>query len=261
VLDLPALNASLSASGSIAANNVVWFDKIGSTNDYLLSRQHFHGCVCLAGIQTEGRGRRGRQWGAPYGSSVLMSIGWQIDLSRTPGLSLVCGLAVQRVLDRLGVGNVSLKWPNDVLLHNRKVAGILVELVADKCVVGLGLNVNFGEEKPDVLLDSVIPWTDLSSSGYKIEYTTLVEDLIVTFCQSLEQFSCSGFGPFVDRWNHYHGFHGKRVQLTGGQTASGIVVGVNESGALILDTADGRSEFYSGDVSMSPSLQTGVLST
>ncbi len=258
MLDLPALNASLSASGSIAANNVVWFDSIGSTNDYLLSQQNFHGCVCLAGIQTEGRGRRGKQWGAPYGSSVLMSIGWQIDLSRTPGMSLVCGLAVQRALHNLGVDNVSLKWPNDVLLENRKVAGILVELVAGKCVIGLGLNVNFGVEKPDSLLEPAMPWTDLSNAGYKIEYNQLVENLVVVICQSLEQFTLTGFNPFIDRWNRHHGFHGKRVQLTGGQTVSGIVVGVNESGGLILDTAEGRRIFYSGDVSMAPFMQTAT---
>ncbi len=252
LIDLPALNARLSAAGSVAANKVVWFDRIGSTMDYLMQSKDIHGHICLAGIQESGRGRRGKQWLAPYGSSVLMSTGWQVEESETSGMSLVCGLAVQSALGNLGVDNVSLKWPNDVLLSGRKVAGILVEIVDRKCVIGLGLNVDVGSAETQSPVETMTPWTDLMKSGYAIEYQSLVYNLIISLGQYLEDFNRMGFSPFINQWNQHHSYHGKMVRVSGTENSTGVVSGVNENGGLVLNTDIGQKVFYSGNVSMLP---------
>lgn len=218
----------------------------------------FHAVVCLAGLQTAGRGRRGNSWQAPYASSILMSIGWRIDPANISGLSLACGIAVRRALKALDVSGVSLKWPNDLLLRGAKFAGILVEINDDKCVVGLGVNIDIKEDHIQSPMATSTPWTDLYREGYKIDYQALVCQLIMKLCDTLGRFSKEGFAPFVEEWNQNHLFHLSQVRVCGQQTVSGRVSGVSEQGGLMLETKSGIQVFYSGDVSLIPELGTGT---
>ena len=104
--------------------------------------------VCVAEVQTAGRGRKGRSWVAPFGGSICLSLGWQFTESppTLPALSLAIGIAVVRVLRRMGASAAGLKWPNDILWQGRKLAGILIEMRGEsagpaRVVIGLGLNV------------------------------------------------------------------------------------------------------------------------
>ncbi|MGI9317162.1 MAG: biotin--[acetyl-CoA-carboxylase] ligase [bacterium] len=259
-IDIVELNRKLKSNGCSAAGNVVWFDQIGSTNDYIMALEDPHAAVCIAGLQTKGRGRRGNSWQAPYGSSVLMSMGWRIEPQRVGGLSLACGIAVRRALQELGVENVSLKWPNDLLLGEAKFAGILTEITDKKSVVGLGMNINIVESQPQSPGQTSLPWTDLHREGYNIDFLTLVNRLITELCYTLSHFCKVGFEPFIEEWNRYHNYHLSQVQINGAQTLSGQVKGVDRFGGLIIDTQDGEQTLYSGAISMRPESHHGARS-
>ena len=100
------------------------FETIGSTNTYLLGLDGVANRVCLAKRQTAGRGRRGRTWQSRASGSVLMSMGWEFNGQDLSGLSLVCGLASVWALREFGLAGVALKWPNDLLVNEKKLAGI-----------------------------------------------------------------------------------------------------------------------------------------
>lgn len=250
LIDLAELNAQLENSGCCAAHKVVWFDRIGSTNDYLMNLEGAHGAVCLAGEQSAGRGRRGNRWQAPYGSSVLMSIGWRLNPRRAQGLSLACAVAVRRALKKVGVENVRLKWPNDLFLRNAKFAGLLVELSDKKCVVGLGMNIKIDEAQTQSPERTSLPWTDLHREGYEVNKVSLLTHLITELCDVLEEFCRLGFGPFMQEWNRYHLFHLSNVEIDGERSVSGQVMGVNQNGGLIIRNQSGDHEIFTGAVSL-----------
>ena len=260
MIDLVELNNQLRAAGCRATDNVMWFDQIGSTNDHILSQDDPHAAVCIAGLQVHGRGRRGNRWHAPYGSSVLMSIGWRIPAQDAQGLSLACGVAVKRALRELGIEKVFLKWPNDLMLGNAKFAGILIELARDNCVVGLGLNVDIGRDRAQSPQRTSLPWTDLHREGYKVDLLLLYRHLICELCGALEQFSAAGFGSFRDEWNRNHLYHLDEVQVQGDCPVSGRVMGADTQGGLVIRTTDGDRTFYAGEVSLRPISRSGQLS-
>ncbi|HEY4210646.1 MAG TPA: biotin--[acetyl-CoA-carboxylase] ligase [Steroidobacteraceae bacterium] len=152
--------------------DIAW--SVGSTNTMLLERQNptFGSCeVFLTEYQTAGRGRRGRTWVAPLGGSICLSLSWTFrevppDLS---ALGLVIGVCSVRALGLLGVPGVRLKWPNDILVEDRKLGGILIELRAESAgpacvVIGVGLNVALGTELIAKIAETGVAPTDLVSA-------------------------------------------------------------------------------------------------
>jgi len=122
---------------------------IDSTNQYLLERldKLKSGDACIAEYQQAGRGRRGRQWFSPFGTNLYLSMYWRLEQGPAAaiGLSLVIGIVIAEVLQKLGAHDVRVKWPNDLYLNDRKLAGILVELTgktgdAAQIVMGAGIN-------------------------------------------------------------------------------------------------------------------------
>ena len=252
MIQFDTLNQFLMENNCASANKVEWFDEIASTNDYVMALDDYHGAVCVAGLQTAGRGRRGRQWMAPAGSSILMSIGWRIAPSDAEGLSLACGIGVYHALKCINVLGVSLKWPNDVLLGDKKLAGILVELGRDRAVIGVGLNLNLQVGQSQFPQHTRSPWTDLGRQGYHVEYQSMLQQLILNLSKAITQFELHGFVSMQGQWNQLHQFHHKNVNLEGTERVQGNVAGVTENGALILDTEAGQHIFHAGEVSMSP---------
>ncbi len=238
----------------MSAGRVHWFDEIASTNNYIAQHADAHGRVCLAGLQTQGRGQRGKQWQAPFMSSVLMSLGWKLPVRNIGGLSLVCGLAVKSALESMHVAAVTLKWPNDVLLDGKKLGGILVEVTGQKVVIGVGMNVNLGDEieTEQFPVQTRLPWTDLHRSGYEPERSSLVAALIIQLSHTLENFAEHGFDSFRETWMQAHHFHQKPVAIKGAEDVEGIVTGVDTDGGLIVDLKGETRIFYAGEISMSP---------
>ena len=129
-------------------HEVRWFDSLDSTNRYVLDearRGAPEGLVAVADFQTAGRGRRGRGWVAPPGASLLVSVLLRPSLApeQTPLVSMACGVAMAEAVARVAGFTPALKWPNDLVVGDRKLAGILAERDGDAVVVGAGVNVEW----------------------------------------------------------------------------------------------------------------------
>lgn len=229
---------------------------IDSTNQYLLERVEnlSSGSVCIAEYQTQGRGRRGRQWVSPFGSNLYLSMYWRLDagMAAAMGLSLIVGVAIAEALEQQGISGVKLKWPNDLYINDRKLAGILVEMSgqaggAAHLVIGMGLNVAMPENTAGI--DQ--PWVSLEEAGEVPERNQLASALINAWKLALEEYEQRGMTGFVSRWNRLDNFLDRPVRLLlGPREISGIARGINEQGALLLETDQGIESFIGGEISL-----------
>ncbi|MCZ6644353.1 MAG: biotin--[acetyl-CoA-carboxylase] ligase [Gammaproteobacteria bacterium] len=256
VFEGSAVRASLSAPTANWLRRLDVYRALGSTNGYLLDRAKqgsIDGWICLADVQTQGRGRRGRRWVSPFAQNLAMSLGVRVDASPSTlgGLSLAVGLAAVDCLGSMGVRGVQLKWPNDLLLEEGKLGGILLELVAaseTQVVVGIGLNLEL-KEAVRREVDQVV--ADLSSHGYMLSRNVLAGRLASSIIDYVGQFERTGFAPMRRVFDSHHRYHGRRCRIVSGvDEVVGVVTGVGETGALILETAAGPRSFVSGEVSL-----------
>ncbi|MDP6190447.1 MAG: bifunctional biotin--[acetyl-CoA-carboxylase] ligase/biotin operon repressor BirA [Gammaproteobacteria bacterium] len=229
-----------------------------STNQLLIQRQgadSIHGQVVFAEVQTAGRGRLGRQWQSPFAQQLALSVGWRFDggVAALEGLSLVVGLAVVDALQSMGVQGAGLKWPNDILLQGKKLAGVLLELSGDatgpcQVVIGIGLNVHL--QRCD-LIDQ--PWTSLREAGYVLQRNRLAATLLAALAERLHCFAESGFAALQQAWQQQHIYQGQKVYLHGiKEDVLGVCHGVDASGALLLEVAGQLKSFHGGEVSLRP---------
>ena len=235
-------------------------DLAASTNTLLMERAGAgagSGSVMAAEWQTHGRGRRGRVWHAMPGAALTFSLLWRFDqgASALSGLSLAVGVAVLRALTRLGIGDAGLKWPNDVFWRGRKLAGMLIEMQGEvsgpsAAVIGIGLNCRL----PDSLRDRIDqPVVDLAQIRDEIhDRNQLLALLLDDLEPVLTQFAQTGFAPLRDEWQHHHVYRDKAVRLTlpDAGIIDGTARGVDDNGALMLETATGMRRIHSGDVSL-----------
>ncbi|MCL2920097.1 bifunctional biotin--[acetyl-CoA-carboxylase] ligase/biotin operon repressor BirA [Shewanella litorisediminis] len=235
-----------------------YFDDIPSTNAFMLSHSEEleSGDVCIAEHQSAGRGRRGRRWVSPYGSHLYFSLFWRLTdgMSKAMGLSLVVGCSLAKVLDELGVEGIGLKWPNDVYLDGRKLAGILVEMKGQadsncELIIGIGVNMAMPEAQGETIDQ---PWADLQAHSMpdKTEFAVLLQRQLQA---DLSLFEREGLGAFVERWQVSDLFIGKPVNLMmADRVETGICRGIDEQGALLLELAGGVKSFVGGEISLRP---------
>jgi BirA family biotin operon repressor/biotin-[acetyl-CoA-carboxylase] ligase len=235
---------------------------LGSTNTALMERPYPRvgtGEALLAEYQTAGRGRRGRTWLAPPGGAICLSFSWVFaEVPRDLGaLGLVIGVCALQALQRLGVVGVGLKWPNDLLIEDRKLGGILIELRAESsgpaCVViGIGLNVALGAPLLEQIATTGLAPIDLVSAGLKgAQRNAVAAGLISSFVEGLLEFERDGLKGFVQRWMDADVLHGRPVMVTGADGfTKGDARGIDLEGALLVETPQGLLRFISGDVSV-----------
>ena len=261
LLDDQKILAAIAVNIRSGVSKIDIHTSIESTNTYLMScikDETFHGHVCLAESQTAGRGRRGRTWISPFGRNVYMSLGWLLPHGLKPaGLSLIVGMEVVGLLRDMGVSDVSLKWPNDVLRVTKgssgKLAGILIELGAPTAkgtplIVGVGLNVDLGVEA-SAQIDQ--PYQTLSE--FKLSRNALVSGLLTRLLPALRNFSQTGFCVQASDWAEVNFYSGKQVQITLGEDViRGVDRGVDEYGNILIETQDGVKSFNAGEVSLRP---------
>ena len=227
-------------------------DSIDSTNAEAL-RLVDAGCAApflvLAEQQTAGRGRRGRKWVSPFAQNVYYSLVLRIEagLRQLEGLSLVVGWAVMQALRESGVRGAGLKWPNDVLVGQKKIAGILLELVgdpADICHVVLGIGINVNMQRADEVDQQ---WTSVQlETGFPVDRNALVAQLGLQLQGYLDQHRKGGFVALQEEWEQNHAWQGRPVSLIAGvNQVDGVVLGVDRQGALRLDVV-GVEKIYSG---------------
>jgi BirA family transcriptional regulator, biotin operon repressor / biotin---[acetyl-CoA-carboxylase] ligase len=191
-----------------------------------------HGTLVTAGEQTAGRGRQGRSWAAPAGSAVLMSLIVR-DVSET--LPLAAAVAVCEALPV----DAEIKWPNDVWIDGRKVAGILVEGRPQEgwAVLGIGMNVSTEE------LPAELHATSLRLAGCDLS----VEEALAALLAALERWLAAPAAEVLAAWRSRDALLGRPVRWANGNK-EGTAAGVDESGALIVDTAGGRVTLDAGEV-------------
>jgi BirA family transcriptional regulator, biotin operon repressor / biotin---[acetyl-CoA-carboxylase] ligase len=216
------------------------------------------GTVIVTDQQSAGRGRRGRTWLSSPAGSLTFSCLWRFPRS-TPalsGLSLAVGLAIVRTLNRLGARGVGLKWPNDVLCCRgetfAKLAGILVELASDRrgsqAIIGIGINLAAPEaELPQAVAGLNEVFSDVP------ERHDLLAALLGELAVTLDDFAVDGFAGLKTDWEAHHAWQHRPVRLIDEQLSlSGLCLGVDADGALLLQTASGTERVLAGDVSLRP---------
>jgi len=257
---LSALNAALGLHAS--AFEVEWIEACESSNSELLDRDlpgDDRLRVLVVDHQRAGRGRRGRAWQSFDDGSLTFSLLWRIPAgsSAPEGLSLVVGLALARALEDLGVAGVQLKWPNDVLVHGGKIAGILIELVARQgravaAVIGIGINLRLPD---DVHIPGQATVADLRRElGERTpDRVSLLAAILGQLRGLLETYALAGFGALRGAWEQRNAFANLPVSIGSDAEATvGTCIGVDEDGALLLRTAEGTRRILSGDVSLRP---------
>ena len=257
-LSLLDREAIVSASRDAGWNALV-FDSLDSTNAEVLRRLaagEAAPLLVLAERQESGRGRRGRAWVSPYAENLYYSLGLRLEggVFSLDGLSLSVGLAVLRSLHEFGVTDAGLKWPNDLLVAGRKIAGVLLELSGDpasacQVVIGIGVNVNM-LPGPGVAIDQ--PWTSLRERcGRLVGRTELALALGWWLRHYLRRHERDGFAVLREEWESCHLWQGREVSLLAGpQCIDGVVLGVDHQGALRLDVAGRERQFSGGELSL-----------
>ncbi|MFS7223078.1 bifunctional biotin--[acetyl-CoA-carboxylase] ligase/biotin operon repressor BirA [Rahnella inusitata] len=230
---------------------------IDSTNQYLLDRigELSSGDACVAEYQQAGRGRRGRKWFSPFGSNLYLSMYWKLDQgpAAAMGLSLVIGIVMAEVLQRLGAEDVRVKWPNDLYLKDRKLAGILVELTgktgdAAQLVIGAGINLKMREPEADTISQG---WINLQEAGVNIDRNELTAMLLKELRAALLHFEKEGLAPFISRWRGLDNFLDRPVKLLiGDQEIHGIERGIDQQGALLLEQDGIIKPYIGGEISL-----------
>lgn len=235
----------------------------GSTNDVVAESLRTLGrgaVVCVADEQTAGRGRRGRDWFSPPGSNFYGSVGWVFaeGVAVVEGLSLAVGVAVVRALRRYGVGGVGLKWPNDLVADGAKLGGVLIEMQAEaggncQLVVGLGLNLVLPGNSSEVLGR---PVTDVAAlTGQPLDRHRLGGLLVEELVLLLRDYPSRRFAAYREEWESLDVLLGRTVEVSGlAEALRGVAVGVDDRGALLLDTAAGRIQVQAGEVSLRAAL-------
>jgi len=209
-------------------------------------------------MQSAGRGRRGRRWVSPFAANLYLSLLWRSTVGAVAlgGISLVAGIAVLRCLRAQGVEKAGLKWPNDILAGDAKLAGILIDVVGESsgpCAVILGVGINVS--MPPLAGEDIEQcWTDLqrlSGAETAPSRNQLAAALLEQLLPAVAEFEAAGLQPFLEEWRRHDVVAGCPVDLhLPNGTISGTACGIDDGGALLVDTANGRQRFASGEVSV-----------
>ncbi len=244
-------------SENLPKGNVAVLSVIDSTNQYLLDRiaEIESGDACVAEYQQAGRGRRGRKWFSPFGANLYLSMYWRLEQgpAAAVGLSLVIGMVMAEVLRELGADKVRVKWPNDLYLDDRKLAGILVELTgktgdAAQIVIGAGINLVMRNVEESVVNQS---WINLQEAGISIDRNVLAVRLITELRSALALFEEEGLAPWLSRWDQLDNFINRPVKLIiGEREIFGISRGIDMQGALLLEQDGVIKPWMGGEISL-----------
>jgi BirA family biotin operon repressor/biotin-[acetyl-CoA-carboxylase] ligase len=235
------------------------FQSLNSTNSHLLSQDINAGRarVCLAESQLSGRGRRGNEWFSAPNRNIMMSLSWGFTSwpSTITGLGLAVALSVTKVLNDVYGLDVKIKWPNDLLVNDEKLAGILIDVAGDasgacNVVIGLGLNVDQPDWSESV--SAAYQWRDLKGLGVSVNRNVLIAQILNSLIGMLQLFENTGFEPLLQDWNSLSSYAHKRIKVgTDGDFVIGEMAGVDSVGALLLDADDGvRHRFTDSNVSV-----------
>jgi BirA family biotin operon repressor/biotin-[acetyl-CoA-carboxylase] ligase len=237
-----------------------YFDELTSTQDYaaeLAEKGTPQGAVVIAETQRAGHGRLGRQWYSPPGVNLYMTVILRPRLSPSavPCLNLMAGVAAAEAIETVAPGIVALKWPNDIWLRGKKTGGILARAMTDGqqvtyVLLGIGLNLNLKTgDIPDDLRG--IATSVQIETGSECDRAALAATLFLRLNRRYTEMQQGGFATILPLWEHYSALTGKTVTVVdAGKQETGVVKGIDDDGALILDGAAGLTRILAGDVSI-----------
>jgi BirA family biotin operon repressor/biotin-[acetyl-CoA-carboxylase] ligase len=230
---------------------VQFFPTLGSTNEVAASLPH--GAVVVAGQQTAGRGRRGHTWFSPPGSGLYVSVVLapataRVDSPRaTMLLTLAAGVALAEGVEAATGLSVELKWPNDLVVERRKLAGILAEGNGDAVVLGYGINVLATAFPPELEGRA----TSLESAlGRGVDRDQVLGETLAALSRRYDDLLDGRFDAILDAWRRRApGASGARVSwTTKGGTETGATAGIDDHGALLVRVDDRIERIVSGEV-------------
>ncbi len=258
-LDASAIRAGVDPATAARLGRLALHWQLDSTSSELLRRQAEEPRdlqVCVAELQSAGRGRRGRAWRTPLGGGLALSMlkRFERGMAGLAGLSLVAGVAAIEALADVGIAEVGLKWPNDLVAREAKLGGILVELGGDAlgpchAVIGIGINLRL-DAGARAAIDQ--PCIDLATlAGAPVSRNLLAGRLITRLADALDRFAQTGFADFAGAYARHDILHGRTVQvIRGGVGVAGTARGVDPRGALRVAFADGEQLIDSAEVSL-----------
>lgn len=261
LLDGQAIRQALELETAGLLTDLTIETQLPSTNAYLLagvaSGVDRQGAVCLAEMQTAGRGRRGRVWQSPFAANIYLSVAWRFDqgIAAMEGLSLATGVCICRALESLGYQEIVLKWPNDLLVAGAKLGGVLLEIAGDasgECyvVVGIGLNVAMPASSGAHIDQDFVDLRSISKAE-RPSRNSIVAALLNEILPMLSRFPQCGFSHYRDAWQRRNAHFGQRVSLVAASNiVQGVVRGVTDTGALVLDVDGQLREFVGGELSL-----------
>lgn len=240
--------------------NIISYDNIDSTNARMkefAKEGAAHGTVIVAESQNAGVGRRGRVWESPVGDNLYMTLLLrpQIETDKASMLTLVMAHSIAKVLRHLGFADTKIKWPNDLILNQKKVCGILTEMALkgteiDYVLIGVGINVN-QKTFPASLQKTATSL--LIESNRNVDKTYLLECILDMFDTEYNTFlACKDLSFMKESYEDMLVNREKEVRvLEPEQEFSGIALGINEQGELIVQKEDGSQQaIYAGEVSV-----------
>lgn len=252
---LDLLDANTIFKGVAMRGRFALKDVTTSTNGELMDEKDnlVSGDALVAEIQTQGRSLRGTRWITSVGTNIMLSMAFKFpSLQHLLGFSLAVGVATVTSLEMLGVRNLQLKWPNDVVVNDKKLAGILIESVPASddevfAIVGVGLNIHHSET---INQQVDRPFTSLDDLGYNISRNDACISLINEMKYAANNFRRTGLAPFIDNWLRHDALLGRQVdvEISSHRRVTGRVSGVNKLGELILDSNSGRTAIRSGHI-------------
>ncbi len=237
--------------------------KVDSTNNWMLQRmgQSKSGIsdagflVCAAEYQSSGRGRRGKAWHTPE-TGVTFSLGIRIPLalSQVSGVSLLVGAAVCDCLREVGVAGAMVKWPNDILVRDAKLCGILVEVQSyteqsTDVVIGIGVNYRRGAEAQQID-QPVVDLFDLCNAQPPLR-SSLIGSLAANVYQSIGRMRADSLSTLKTGWTGYDALDRRAVEVrNGNELIAGKAMGIDDSGQLLVETTGGIQSYSSAEVSI-----------
>ena len=262
LLDAPRIAAELGPHRRPQLRKLELLFEVDSTNSRLLAAvppPPGFADAALSELQHAGRGRRGRNWIAPFGAGIALSVAWTFGegASALSALSLGVGVAIARALSRAGAAGVALKWPNDIWFKDRKIGGVLIELRAEAggpahVVIGVGINVVLTAAARREIEAGGVRVASVADACAESPSRNLVAGAILDELLSmLGRFEQEGFAAFREAWTALDALHGRPARvLLGESVISGTARGVDSEGALLLETSDGMRRFVSGEASL-----------
>ena len=230
------------------------FDTISSTNDYLLRKEKNKNKdikICIAEEQTKGRGRRGKSWISPKFKNIYFSLNSYLKKEDLSGLSIAVALSVSKVLTKINVMSL-IKWPNDLLVGNKKICGILIETAKvgelTKVVIGIGINVNMEYSE---LIDQ--EWTSIKlEKKQSVDRNSIITEMINQLCITLNKFEQEEFDYFLKKFTSLDLLKGKEFTLKDKPNETFIGKGIDNKGLLIAQNLKDQRivKFSSGEVSL-----------